>query len=142
MPSDAQIVFRAETALKVELEAVSETLDVSSAKLLRDLLAEALPQLRKKADAEAARRAKLPAGVTREEVEKALLSHLRAFARGESLHIGPRDLLTPAGKALWVFLGFIWRDDKSEADRKAADKLAGIVSRFKDEGEGTGKKKT
>jgi hypothetical protein len=140
MPSDAQIVFRAETALKVELEAISETLDVSSAKLLRDLLAEALPALRKKAEAELARKAGQPGGVTREEVEKALLSHLRTFARGEPLQIGPRELLTPASKALWVLLGYLWEDELSDADRKAADKLAAVVAKFKDEGD-AGKKR-
>jgi len=125
---DAQLVFRAEQALKTELEAVAKTLDRSSAKILRDILADGLPKWRKKADEEIARRDALPHGVTDDEVEKALATLLRQWAQGVTLTLEVGDALTARSKALWILLGFIWGD--GETGTAAAERLAAVVAKF------------
>jgi hypothetical protein len=118
--ADAQLTFRAETPMKVELEAIAATLDRSSAKLLRDILAEALPRLRQEADAEVKKREKLPHGITEDELDKALNSLLRKFTVGEAVHLEQQDLLSPESKAVWVLLSYIWGDHPTDAERQAA----------------------
>src|SRR5262245_60739890 len=91
--ADAQLTFRAEQRLKTELEACAKTLDRSSAKLLRDILADALPALRKKADAERDQRDKLPHGITPDVLERAMNSVLRKWGSGEPIHLELSQLL-------------------------------------------------
>lgn len=122
--ADAQLIFRAEQAMKVELEAIAKTLDYSSAKLLRDVLAEALPRLRARAEEEVRRKERLPHGITPDALEKALAALIRKFAAGDPVRIDHQDLLGPESKALWVLLTYLWGEVVSEDDRRA---VAGAI---------------
>jgi hypothetical protein len=135
MQADAQIVARLDPAVKVEFDAIARALDVPASKLLRDLIDDKMPELRRQAEQETARRESLPHGVTDEELERALVAVLRSFSRGEPIRLAPRDLFTPASKAVWTMLGYIWHTDPGDAGRKAVDRLAKIVAQFKDAGD-------
>ena len=124
--SDAQLVFRADKPAKIELEAIAATLDRSSAKLLRDMLAEQLPKLRAQADEEVKRREKLPHGITEDVLEKELDSLVRKYSQGEPIHIEQQDLLSPESKAVWVLLSYIWGELPTDKEREAAS--AAIVA--------------
>lgn len=125
--ADAQFTFRAEAPMKVELEAIAKTLDRSSAKLMRDVLAEALPRLRKLAEEEINRRERLPHGVTEDEFEKAFAALFRDFTRDEPLHLEQQDLLSPKSKAVWVLLSCIWGEVPTDADTAAVRQV--IINR-------------
>ncbi|VTS01765.1 unnamed protein product [Gemmata massiliana] len=118
--SDAQLVFRADKNAKIELEAIAAALDRSSAKLLRDMLAEQLPKLRAEADEEVKRREKLPHGVTQDVLEDRLESLVRKYAQGDPIHIEQQDLLSPESKAVWVLLSYIWGEHPTDKEREAA----------------------
>lgn len=118
--SDAQLVFRAEREAKVELEAIAAALDRSAAKLLRDMLAEKLPELRKRADEEIRKREGMPHGVTQDLLERELESLLRRMAIGGPVQIEQQDLLAAESKALWVFLSYIWGEHPTADERAAA----------------------
>jgi hypothetical protein len=132
MLTDAQIVARLDPAVKVEFDAIARALDVPASKLLRDLIDDAMPRLRGEAEQETSRRENLPHGVTAEALEQSLVALLRSFSRGEPIRLAPRDLFTPASKALWTLLGYIWRADPGADDAKAAARLARLVAQFKD----------
>ncbi|HEY1188429.1 MAG TPA: hypothetical protein VGE74_12330 [Gemmata sp.] len=105
--------------MKTELEAIAKTLDRSSAKLLRDVLAEAMPRLRKQADEEIKRKEKLPHGITPDELEKSLAALHRKLLSGDAIHIEQQDLLGPESKAVWVLLGYLWESHATDEDRNA-----------------------
>jgi hypothetical protein len=129
-PNDAQLVFRAEQALKTELEAVAETLDRYSSKILRDILADGLPKWRARADEEMRQRAALPHGITPDVLEKALAALLRKWAEGKPVAIELHNILSAESKALWVLLSFLWKDEPSDSERKAAEKLLGQLAKL------------
>ena len=127
MTSESQIVFRTDTGQKVELDAIAEVLDVSSAEIMREVLSEALPKWRDRANSEVASRENLSHGVTNVEVESALNSLLRQLSRGESFSLPTQDLLTPKSKALWVLLGYLWDSEDSSPDSKNNKSYLGLV---------------
>jgi hypothetical protein len=127
--ADAQFTFRAETPVKVELEAIAATLDQKPSELLRDILLAALPALRAKAEEAVKEREKLPKGITPEALDAALASLMRRFTRGEPIHLEPQDLLAPESKAVWVFLSFLWSEDRTDDLReRMVDAIADLAS--------------
>jgi hypothetical protein len=125
--ADAQFVFRGATAEKVELDAIAKTLDRSSADILREVLGEALPKLRERAEREQARRDHLPHGITPDDLDRAVTSLLRKLAQGEPVHIEQHDLLSAQSKALWVVLGFLWGESATDVERAAASALKSLA---------------
>lgn len=129
--ADAQLTFRAETNLKIELEAIAATLDRSAGKLLRDVLAEALPRLRKQAEEEVKNRENLPHGITADALEKALNSLMRKFTQEEPVHLDRQDLLGPESKAVWVLLSYIWGEHPTEEEMTIAAEAATAIAGMK-----------
>lgn len=118
--SDAQLVFRAAQAKKVELEAVAKALDVSSAELLRQVLTDALPTLRARADREVALRDRTPHGITADVLDAAVAALLRKLAQDEPVRIEQHQLLSAESKALWTLLSFLWGERPDDPEFEAA----------------------
>jgi hypothetical protein len=128
MPVVAQIVFRTEADHKAAIEAISNALGVSSSELIRNILDERLPEWRKKADAKQAKDSNLPHGVTDEEVEKAMTSLLLSVVKKEPIRLYPHDLLSPQSKAVWEFLGYLWKDRPTPPEAKIADRVLSALA--------------
>lgn len=121
------IVARVSPAEFLEAAAVAAALDMSISQLTRESVFDRLPQWRAQAEAQQARRAALPHGVTDKMTDEAADQLVVALNRSEAIRLDLSELFSPKSKAIFRLLAFIWQEQPGAEAKKSLDRIAARI---------------